>query len=194
MQTAQGQAGPEGRLPVIELGNWGWFGVKNGTLQPSIGSTGEIDLKPNVGFTEVPSVTLPHTAYGGVTVTPRLEPAAARRLTGPVQFILKLLEFWRLEEGDAIGLLGFDQSDADHVAQVLGGSKQFRGRDVKDRIGQLYSIRKSLWSLFQDLDAENGWLRESQPLLDGKTPLALLSGSMEDLLWLRDYVDEMAGR
>ena len=53
----------------------------------------------------------------------------------------------------------------------------------------------TLWSLFQDLGTENSWLREPHALLDDASPLSLmLSGSMEDLLMTRDYVDSVAGR
>lgn len=118
----------------------------------------------------------------------------ATRLSGPVQFVLKLLECWRLERPDAVGLLGFEHSDSDHVAAILDGNEQLRGRDAQDRISHLFSIRKTLWSLFQDLDVENDWLREPHSLLDNKTPLSLmLEGSIEDLLLAREYVDTAAG-
>ena len=121
--------------------------------------------------------------------------AETNRLTGPIQFVLKLLESWRLETSHAVRLLGFDSDDADHVTAVLGGYEQFRGRDVKDRISHLFFIRKTLWSLFRDSQTENDWLRQTHSMLDDKTPLSLLlGGSMEDLLLTRDYVELAAGR
>ena len=117
------------------------------------------------------------------------------RLTGPIQFVLKLLEFWRLQTNDAVGLLGFNSVDAEHVAAVLGGHEQFRGRDVRDRIAHLFHIRATLRSLFRDLETENNWLREPHPLLDARSPLSLmLGGSMEDLLLTKEYVQSVAGR
>ena len=118
-----------------------------------------------------------------------------RRLTGPVQFVLKLLKYWRLERHHAVGLLGFYPADADYVAGVLEGDERLFGRDAEDRISHLFSIRKTLWSLFQDLDVENEWLREPHSMLEDKTPLSLmLEGSMEDLLLAREYVNTAAGR
>lgn len=118
-----------------------------------------------------------------------------RRIADSGAFVLKLLECWRLERRNAVGLLGFDHSDADHVSAILDGNEQLRGRDAQDRISHLFSIRKTLWSLFQDLDVENEWLREPHSLLDNKTPLSLmLEGSIEDLLLAREYVDTAAGR
>lgn len=121
--------------------------------------------------------------------------APRERLSGPVQFVLKLLDFWQLRRNDAISLLGFDQSDAVHVADVFDGLDHFRGRDVNDRIAHLFRIRETLDSLFRNLDVENQWLREPHSSLDGKSPLSLLlGGSMEDILLTRDYVDAAAGR
>jgi len=121
--------------------------------------------------------------------------ASRPRLTGPVRFVLKLMEYWRLTSAQVVGLLGFDQSDADHVAAVLDGTEMLRGRDVRNRIAYLFAIRATLRSLFRDLDVENEWLREPHALLQGESPLALLSnGSVEDLLVVKDYVDTAAGR
>ena len=117
------------------------------------------------------------------------------RLTGPVQFVSRLLEFWRLETRDAAGLLGFDPEDSDHVAAILRGREPIRGRDIRDRISHLFWIRKALHFLFQDLGVENEWLREPHSMLDDRSPLTLLlGGSMEDLLLAREYVDAVAGR
>ena len=117
------------------------------------------------------------------------------RPTGPVQFIAKLVDFWKLEPPDAVRLLGFNVAETDHVAAVLDGRDKFRGRDVMDRIAYLVSIRATLHALFRDLDVENDWLREPHEMLDRQTPMSLLlGGSMEDLLLIREYVDTVAGR
>lgn len=118
-----------------------------------------------------------------------------KRLSGPIQFVAKLLEFWRLDETDVVALLGFGPAEKTHVADVFDGLDDFRGRDVKDRIAHLFRIRETLDSLFRNLDVENQWLREPHSSLDGKSPLSLLlGGSMEDILLTRDYVDAAAGR
>ena len=112
------------------------------------------------------------------------------RLTGPVQFVWKLMGFWRLGMLDVVGILGYDPEDIEHVSAVLGGKEQFRGRDVRERISHLFFIRRALWSLFRDLDVENDWLRERHHMLNEKSPLSLmLEGSMEDFLLAREYVD-----
>ena len=116
-------------------------------------------------------------------------------LTGPTQFLRTLVDHWKLNPMDAVSLLGFDPLDASHVADVLDDRGMIRGRDAKDRIAHLISIRATLWSLFRDLGVENDWLREPHAALDDEPPLSLLlGGSMEDLLLVREYVDAAAGR
>ncbi len=155
------------------------FGLLPGESRTEIGKT-----SPGLALTDSP-------ATAGSRQQSR---ATAERLTGPIQFVLKLLELWCLERNDAVALLGFDQSDAGHVAAILDGREQLRGRDVRDRISHLYSIRRTLRSLFQDMEVENAWLRDPHELLDGKAPMSLLlGGSMEDLLLAREYVDAVAG-
>ena len=116
------------------------------------------------------------------------------RLTGPVQFVRKLMDSWRLDSRDVVRILGCDPEDSEYVSAVLDGRRQLRGRDVRDRIAHLFCIRRTLWSLFRNLDVENDWLREQHPLLNGKSPMSLIvEGSIEDLLLAREYVDSAAG-
>ena len=114
------------------------------------------------------------------------------KLTGPIQFVEKLLKTWRLTPKDAVPLLGGDQ---DYVSRLLRGSAQLAGRDIKDRIAYLFRIRQTLSSLFRDEDTENEWLREPHELLNGTAPLQLLrEGSLENMLTVKEYVDAVAGR
>lgn len=118
-----------------------------------------------------------------------------QRISGPIQFVLKLLVNWRLSEDDAVLLLGFDAANKGFVRTVLAGTGDLHGRDVRDRIAHLFHIRATLSSLFRDLDVENDWLREPHTLLDEREPLKLLlGGSMEDLLLVKEYVDAAARR
>ena len=133
---------------------------------------------------------------GGIATPPqsRETPGSPVRLTGPVQFIVKLLDTWNLEPDKAAVLLGFEESGKYHVERILSGREPLSGRDAKDRIVHLFHVRKTLSALFRDREVENEWLREPRSLFHDKSPMdLLLEGSMENLLLLRDYVETMAG-
>ena len=63
-----------------------------------------------------------------------------QRVTGPVQFLQKLLRTWRLGPAEAVPLLGLEVSDLSVAIRLLGGREPLRGRDVKDRIAYLFRI------------------------------------------------------
>ena len=118
-----------------------------------------------------------------------------QRVTGPVQFLQKLLRTWRLGPAEAVPLLGLEVSDLSVAIRLLSGREPLRGRDVKDRIAYLFRIRKTLSALFRNEKVENDWLREPHDLLDGQAPMTLLlEGSMENLLLVKEYVEAAAGR
>ncbi len=120
--------------------------------------------------------------------------AGPPRPTAAIQFAVALLAAWRLDDGDAVGLLGFGPEDAPCVAAVLAGKAPLHGRDTRERIAHLLWIRKTLFSLFGDLDVENAWLRGRHDWLQDRVPMdLLLKGSIEELLLVRDYVDTVAG-
>ena len=110
-----------------------------------------------------------------------------------LQFLHKSLETWKLNEKQAVVLLGFDEATVAYARSILNGQVEPR-RDVTDRIACLYQIRKTLDSLLGNEQAENEWLRERHPGLDGERPMdLLLEGSMANLLLVKDYVDMFAG-
>ncbi len=217
MHGVPGRNGRPARLPSGDLHRLGVLG--NGELQivsPDGGSSRTLVWRPN---SNEPIESAKHSAsnYRYASPAPRqgdpppglfedghempterateASGATPGKLTGAMQFVQKLLELWHLETHEAVGLLGFEASDSDHVAAVLRGNEQFRGRDVRDRISNLFWIRSTVRALFRNLEAENDWLRESHPMLGGRQPLELLlSGSIEDLLLTKEYVDLAAGR
>ena len=128
-------------------------------------------------------------------IRPYPAPERKARLTGPVQFISKLLKTWQLDPKDAVPLLGHEPSEMPYVLDLLNGHTALKGRDTKDRIVYLFHIRKTLSALFLSEEDENKWLREQQATLGGQTPMKLLlEGSMENLLLVKEFVEEVAGR
>lgn len=134
------------------------------------------------GRQPIPIAGRPATAY------------IARRLTGPVQFLVRLLQVWGLSNSDARILLGYDEADQQTVDFILQGSASLRGRDARDRVASLIGIRALLQQLFRDENTEKLWLREPKESLYGKSPLGLmLEGSLENILVVRQWVERGAG-
>ena len=107
----------------------------------------------------------------------------------------QLLRTWHLTQDDAIPLLGLERTDLPYVVDLFDGRVTVRGRDVKHRIAYLFRIRKTLSSLFRNVEVENDWLREPHETLNGQIPMdLLLEGSMENLLMVKEYVEAAAGR
>ena len=120
--------------------------------------------------------------------------AQESRITGPIHFMIKLMESWELDRSDVVRLLGFEEQDSDYINEVLVGKQRIRGRDVRDRISHLLSIRMSLRMLFRDIRVENEWLREPQDMLNGQIPMSLLlEGSLDNIALVREYVDTITG-
>ena len=118
-----------------------------------------------------------------------------RKVAGPVQFFSKLLEAWNLNDlQSACMLLGYEKSGESDVRDILAGQARLETRDEKDRIAELFVIRKTLLGVFCDRKVENQWLREPQEILGGASPLdLLLEGSWPNLLRVRQLTELMAG-
>lgn len=193
LQGISGEPGPAG------LDQWSQYGVRPGVeflLPESIG----LDTSGRTAWTGETPEPDPLGLGGwfgrpGGTFAPEVsQTSEVPRRSGAIQFVPRLLEFWRLQETDAAQLLGFGPEEAGYVASALAGRTQFHGHDVRERIAHLFWIRKTLSAWLRDQDTENAWLRETHSWLDDKAPLDLLrGGSMEDLLLVRDYVDTASG-
>ncbi len=120
----------------------------------------------------------------------------SKPLSGLVAFFIVLLRRWKLDWSEGATLLGFTEESEKAIAEaVLRGDRPLEGRDLRDRISCLFQIHKTLTFLFRDLEVENQWLREAHRLLDNKSPMELmLQGSMEEILLVKEYVDEATGR
>ena len=118
-----------------------------------------------------------------------------RSRTGPLMFVAKIKEIWRLEEKELAKLLGFDEER--DVIDLICGVRKFNTRDTKDRVRELLQMREALHGLFRNIDAEREWLREARPEpgFEGRSALAwLLEGSMANLLMVSQFVQRMVGR
>lgn len=117
----------------------------------------------------------------------------AGRLTGPVQYLKNLITDWQLEVTDACALLGFESGQQEDVAAVFSGRKTLSGRDAKDRIKALVVVNALLNDMYRDNVIKNEWLRESHIGLAAPPLSMIMTGSMENLLIVRDFVKFTAG-
>jgi uncharacterized protein (DUF2384 family) len=115
------------------------------------------------------------------------------RLTGPVQVITRLADMWALSTDQLATLLDFDSRH--DVNDLLQGVLTLKGRDRHDRVRNLFRIHEILDQLFRNDDVERKWLREPQDQLGRRSVLdLLLSGSIEQMILARRYVEHVAGR
>lgn len=121
--------------------------------------------------------------------------STTRVLSGPSKFLQSLLKLWKLTDRDALLLLGYEGDAAGILEEFLLTPVSKWSRDQKERMADLIEIRTILDALLRDIDAENEWLRQSREDLDGQSPLDLmLSGSMENLIAVKYFVQAIAGR
>lgn len=118
------------------------------------------------------------------------------RIIGPIKFVNKLLKMWEISHEYAASLLGFDKQYGEYVDELLHGYEYLvEGSEAEDRIAYLFYIWSVLSELFRDRTVEIKWLRARKQELEGKTPMELiLSGSITDLLLVKEFVDFVSGR
>lgn len=118
------------------------------------------------------------------------------RIIGPIKFVNKLLDMWEIDHESAASLLGFDKQNKVYVGKLLKGYEYLvEGSETEDRIAYLFYIWSVLSELFRDSAVEIQWLRTVEHELDGKAPMELiLSGSITDLLFVKEFVDLISGR
>lgn len=118
------------------------------------------------------------------------------RIIGPIKFVKKLLVMWEIDQESAASLLGFDKRLKGYVDKLLRGDEYLvEGSEAEDRIAYLFYIWSVLSEWFRDSAVEIEWLRTAEQELDGKAPMDLiLSGSITDLVLVKELVDFASGR
>jgi hypothetical protein len=122
-------------------------------------------------------------------------PASDRRrsLRGPLRAWLAVLTRWGLDDADAAALLGAESASVVKALR-LGVAGRWT-RDMRDRVRCALEIHEVLHGLFRNPSVEREWLRERRASLGERSPLDVLrDGSMEGLLFVRDYLQVIAGR
>jgi len=108
-----------------------------------------------------------------------------------------IARLWKLEESQAMTLLGFDDSSRSTYFRWKRDPDSARlGKDRLQRLSYIFGIYKDLQILLPDPDAADGWLHRPNRAgpFGGKPALdRMLSGHVADLYEVRRYLDAERG-
>ena len=138
------------------------------------------------------------TSYGSFLAHRRMRHGpgqlAQPSLKGLEEFYAKLLQYWGLTVDQGAVLAGFGPQRVEDLDRVIAGLAKFDTVDQRDRILELFHLRKLLAGLFRNRDLEMYWLRAPNEGLQGFSPLhVLLQGSFSDVLRVRQFLETLAG-
>jgi len=115
-------------------------------------------------------------------------------IAGLEEFFIKLVQFWNLTNDQAAALLGYSPQIASKVSRIMGGLAKLETVDERERVLNLFEIRKLLAGLFRSQEMENLWLRTPNAGLGGSSPMTvLLTRTFPSLLRIRQFVEHLAG-
>lgn len=114
------------------------------------------------------------------------------RAQGQIVLLEAFFKDWGCTEDGSAFLLGYSLVEA---REVFLGIRSLTHRDAIDRVKSLLRIGIILDNLFNGNELSvREWLRSSDDLLGGQTPLAvLLEGSLESVLRVKQVVELRAG-
>lgn len=104
---------------------------------------------------------------------------------------------WKLDESEAMTLLGFDEKNRSTYFKWKKDPKNARlNRDKLERLSYIFGIYKDLQELLPEPEAADGWIHRPNdaPLFGGRAALErMLSGRVADLYVVRRYLDAERG-
>lgn len=104
---------------------------------------------------------------------------------------------WKLDESQAMTLLGFDEKNRSTYFKWKKDPKNARlNRDKLERLSYIFGIYKALQELLPEPEAADGWIHRPNdaPLFGGRAALErMLSGRVADLYVVRRYLDAERG-
>lgn len=106
----------------------------------------------------------------------------------------RIAEAWRLDEVDAMALLGTTRST--YFRWKAAPERARLGRDTLERLSYVFGIYKALQILLPRRDAADSWLSRDNdaPLFGGRPPLERLrAGQVADLFQTRQFLDAQRG-
>lgn len=108
-----------------------------------------------------------------------------------------IAQVWRLDESQAMTLLGFDEKNRSTYFKWKRSPETARlNRDKRERLSYIFGIYKDLQVLLPEPVAADGWIHRPNdaPPFGGKPALErMLSGHVADLYVVRNYLDAERG-
>ena len=109
----------------------------------------------------------------------------------------KIARVWKLDESQAMTLLGFDEKSRSTYFNWKRDPESARlNKDKLERLSYIFGIYKDLQILLPEAEAADGWIHrpnDAEPF-GGKPALArMLSGHVADLYVVRRYLDAERG-
>lgn len=101
--------------------------------------------------------------------------------------IVRLFDAWGLSDREARELLG---GIGQHTWLRWKDNRKIRiSRDLGTRLGLLLSIHSSLRIIYHDKSVGNAWVRKSNEVFEGRTPLdIMISGTIFSMARVRNYL------
>jgi hypothetical protein len=155
-------------------------GNTNPQLRSVLPSTSPLEFKGNFtqarslgGIRDLPAGIYQGTGNLGWIILGALEapgPLKARdlELAGEIALFREIMKDWDFDDRQASALLGY--VDSTFATDLFKGLATIRQRDAEGRLLAVVSMAADLDALYRDVDVIRKWLRNSQDLLDGKTP------------------------
>lgn len=149
--------------------------------------------EPRVHFDSARGLTARHSYADLLREGSPFGATQAARAIGLEDFFAKLITFWDITHQQAAALAGFHARDAGEVARIISGLAKLDGVDKRDRMLELFAIRKLLAGLYRNRDVERLWLRTPNEGLGGNTPFQIMRTGFAGLLRVRQLLEHAAG-
>lgn len=91
------------------------------------------------------------------------------------RMVIRLFQHWKISTADQLNLLGLSETSRAMLSRYSRGEALPSTRDMKDRVGWLFSIHKALRLLYpRNEEMRYSWVNRRNTAFDNLTPLAVM--------------------
>lgn len=91
------------------------------------------------------------------------------------RMVIRLFQHWNISTADQLNLLGLSETSRAMLSRYSRGEALPSTRDMKDRVGWLFSIHKALRLLYpKNEELRYSWVSRRNAAFDNLTPLAVM--------------------